>query len=353
MIVIEPITPKVLSVVIAGREITRVLLNPQEFSFRAFLKGDSLFVVETDAEMLKQGIRGRIGTTEIVVSTDYPRGVAILETTVGRTFVDVEEAVKCEARSREDAEVLLGEAGVSIDDGLMEAVHRIIKERDEARDWVKKLTATERTLTCVYCGHAYPPGSPTHGADVLTAHVKVCEKHPMRAAEARLARKDELLVWVADVLREDDGENPSLLMKAVQAELAGNSWTDGSKGAPDKGQTIHPADALALKLSWLYKHENAMMCAFELACAKIGISRLDGLAMALDRTQDHDVKPEIDPTGVVVAPDWETINLWCWEIMVHATYLFSMAHMPLLTLRSGILSAIYRLHIGDDPRHPW
>lgn len=60
-------------------------------------------------------------------------------------------------------------------------------ERDEAREWVRRLTAESRTLTCVYCGHAYPPGSPEHGAEVLTEHIKVCEKHPMRALEAELA----------------------------------------------------------------------------------------------------------------------------------------------------------------------
>lgn len=34
-------------------------------------------------------------------------------------------------------------------------------------------------LTCVYCGHAYPQGTPPHGAKVLTDHIKVCAKHPM------------------------------------------------------------------------------------------------------------------------------------------------------------------------------
>lgn len=62
------------------------------------------------------------------------------------------------------------------------------RERDEAREWVRKLTAAERVLTCVYCGHAYPPGSPTHGSDTLTEHIKVCEKHPLREALDALAR---------------------------------------------------------------------------------------------------------------------------------------------------------------------
>ena len=36
------------------------------------------------------------------------------------------------------------------------------------------------TLTCVYCGMAYPEGTPPHGAKILTDHIKLCEKHPMR-----------------------------------------------------------------------------------------------------------------------------------------------------------------------------
>jgi hypothetical protein len=34
-------------------------------------------------------------------------------------------------------------------------------------------------LTCVYCGMAYPEGTPPHGSKILTDHIKICEKHPM------------------------------------------------------------------------------------------------------------------------------------------------------------------------------
>ncbi len=44
----------------------------------------------------------------------------------------------------------------------------------------------DNKLTCVYCGMAYPAGTPTHGARVLTEHIKVCEKHPMRKAEDKI-----------------------------------------------------------------------------------------------------------------------------------------------------------------------
>ncbi len=40
------------------------------------------------------------------------------------------------------------------------------------------------TLTCVYCGMAYPEGTPPHGSQVLTDHIKACGKHPMRKTEA-------------------------------------------------------------------------------------------------------------------------------------------------------------------------
>lgn len=46
----------------------------------------------------------------------------------------------------------------------------------------------ERTVvTCVYCGHEYPDGTPTAKAESLAAHVKVCDKHPMKRAIDALA----------------------------------------------------------------------------------------------------------------------------------------------------------------------
>lgn len=73
---------------------------------------------------------------------------------------------------------------------LAAEVPGLLAALDEARSWVRRLTATERVLTCIYCGEAYPPGSPTHGAEVLTAHAEKCEKHPLRAAIAAKARME-------------------------------------------------------------------------------------------------------------------------------------------------------------------
>lgn len=62
-------------------------------------------------------------------------------------------------------------------------------------------------LTCVYCGHAYPEGTPPHGSQVLTDHIRVCEKHPLRKAEADIVKLREALFGICDerdpnVLRE-------------------------------------------------------------------------------------------------------------------------------------------------------
>ena len=46
-----------------------------------------------------------------------------------------------------------------------------------------KNTRKQRVITCVYCGFNYPTGTAPHGESVLTDHIKVCEKHPMRALE--------------------------------------------------------------------------------------------------------------------------------------------------------------------------
>lgn len=58
-----------------------------------------------------------------------------------------------------------------------------------AKDIANAMNAPgDPVVTCVYCGHEYPDGTPTAKHDLLTAHIKVCEKHPMREAEARIER---------------------------------------------------------------------------------------------------------------------------------------------------------------------
>lgn len=49
-------------------------------------------------------------------------------------------------------------------------------------------------VTCVYCGHEYPDGTPTAKAALLTDHIKVCAKHPMRKAELTIEKLRDALI---------------------------------------------------------------------------------------------------------------------------------------------------------------
>lgn len=51
-----------------------------------------------------------------------------------------------------------------------------------------------RIITCVYCGQEYPQDTPPHSAEILTEHIKVCEKHPLRASEAKCAKLRKALI---------------------------------------------------------------------------------------------------------------------------------------------------------------
>jgi hypothetical protein len=71
------------------------------------------------------------------------------------------------------------------------------------------------TLTCVYCGQEYPAGTPASGADVqaLTDHIKVCEKHPMRKAEATIAKLTAALAGLVGSSRKDELESMEMMIR--------------------------------------------------------------------------------------------------------------------------------------------
>lgn len=61
-----------------------------------------------------------------------------------------------------------------------------------------------RILTCVYCGHEYPQDTPASGSEVLTDHIKVCEKHPMRKlVEQNAMLRKALAGLVGSEVREE------------------------------------------------------------------------------------------------------------------------------------------------------
>ena len=59
-----------------------------------------------------------------------------------------------------------------------------IKKRKGVGVKKRRMTMEGRVLTCVYCGHEYQQKIPAWGNEVLTEHIRVCPKHPMRKAEA-------------------------------------------------------------------------------------------------------------------------------------------------------------------------
>lgn len=69
------------------------------------------------------------------------------------------------------------------------------------------------TLTCVYCGMTYPEGTPPHGSQILTDHIKVCEKHPLRAAEATIAKLRSALARMVGVDSKEDLKQMELAIK--------------------------------------------------------------------------------------------------------------------------------------------
>ena len=78
-----------------------------------------------------------------------------------------------------------------------------IAERDAARQFAEEaarryndLLAETRVLRCAFCDAVYPDGTPATQADALTAHVMVCEKHPMRGAEKRAEQAEAALHWI-------------------------------------------------------------------------------------------------------------------------------------------------------------
>ena len=77
--------------------------------------------------------------------------------------------------------------------GIVDEALRRGEECEEARDWVRKLTR-ENTLTCVYCGHEYPSGTPSSNAETLDTHIRLCVKHPLYEARERLARLEAALL---------------------------------------------------------------------------------------------------------------------------------------------------------------
>lgn len=61
-----------------------------------------------------------------------------------------------------------------------------------------------RILTCVYCGMEYPQDTPAWGDKVLTDHIKICKKHPMRKLEENYQMVRKALVGLVGAETEKE-----------------------------------------------------------------------------------------------------------------------------------------------------
>ncbi len=93
---------------------------------------------------------------------------------------------------------------------------------------------TDNVVTCVYCGHEYPDGTPTAKHELLTEHIKICEKHPMRAAEQKIAKLRSALVGLI-------GAESTEELDAMEAVLRSTPSPES-----DKIAAINAIDALRL-----------------------------------------------------------------------------------------------------------
>jgi hypothetical protein len=60
-----------------------------------------------------------------------------------------------------------------------DVVKQLREEKTKYQEAWKGAQKKDQVIRCAFCGHAYPPGTPTHQADLLTEHIAVCEAHPV------------------------------------------------------------------------------------------------------------------------------------------------------------------------------
>lgn len=99
----------------------------------------------------------------------------------------------------------------------------VIELSGEVQTLIEASAGAHRILTCVYCGHEYPQATPAAGHQVLTDHIRVCQQHPMRQAEQRIATLRAALEGMVGVSDRD-----SLLALDVTVRGLGNTTPESA-----------------------------------------------------------------------------------------------------------------------------
>lgn len=89
-------------------------------------------------------------------------------------------------------------------------------------------------LTCVYCGHAYPPGTPAAMHPILTEHIAQCDKHPMMAVVHERDRLRKALEFIAELT----GESLETARVGTGEEVSlRHSWRRATEALQDRSLT--------------------------------------------------------------------------------------------------------------------
>lgn len=67
---------------------------------------------------------------------------------------------------------------------------------------------------------AYPEGTPPHGVQILTDHIKICPKHPMREAEEKIKKLRGALIGLVGVSNENELEAMEVALRSIPAPNA-------------------------------------------------------------------------------------------------------------------------------------
>lgn len=89
-----------------------------------------------------------------------------------------------------------------------------------------------QVLTCVYCGHQYPDGTPAAKHALLNEHIKVCKEHPLREAEHTIAKLQAALEGFIGTRDPEELDAMEAIMRTSVAP------------ASDKAAAIDAIDAL-------------------------------------------------------------------------------------------------------------
>jgi hypothetical protein len=92
--------------------------------------------------------------------------------------------------------------------------------------------SNEQVLTCVYCGHQYPEGTPPAKDKLLTDHIKICKKHPLREAEIKIEKLKSALSGLIGAETKEELDDMEFAIRTAPAPDS------------DKASAINAIDAL-------------------------------------------------------------------------------------------------------------